>query len=158
MLSRRPPRLAPSLYAGPVRIFYTMCTFQRRPVFGAQAIVELVALELLHNAALFEVEILAYCFMPDHLHYLAEGLTDRADLLRFTRTFRQRSGFRHRQTRPERLWQEGYFDRHLRDEEATLDVVAYIIGNPVRAGLCASPQDHAFSGGTCFEKALATLG
>jgi hypothetical protein len=31
---------------------------------------------------------------------------------------------------------KGYFDRVLRDEEATLDVVSYIVLNPVKAGLC----------------------
>jgi len=132
-----------------------MCTFQRRRVFDVPTTVELVMLELLQSGTAFDVEILAYCFMPDHLHYLAEGLSDRADLLRFTRTFRQRSGYRHRQARSDRLWQEGYFDRHLREEDATLEVVSYIIANPVRAGLCANPQQYPFSGGTCYEKALS---
>ena len=111
MVCRRPPRLHDVLYIGPVRIFYTMCTLDRRRRFTTEPIVELVIGELLHSAAANAVGILAYCAMPDHLHYLAEGLTESADLNRFTRLFRQRSGYAFQRRCRERLWQDGYFDR-----------------------------------------------
>jgi hypothetical protein len=44
------------------------------------------------------------------------------------------------------LWQDGYFDRVLRHEEATLDVLRYIILNPVRGGLCTDPTEYALVG------------
>jgi len=88
--------------------------------------------------------------MPDHLHYLAEGLTEGAKVDRFASLFRQRSGYVHRKRRRARLWQEGYFDRHLRDDDATLDVVSYIVGNPVRAGLCRSAAEYPYTGASRY--------
>ena len=45
-----------------------------------------------------------------------------------------------------RLWQSGYFERVLRDEEDAHDVARYILQNPLRAGLVATPQDYPFLG------------
>ena len=42
------------------------------------------------------------------------------------------------------LWQEGYFDHRLRDDERGEQLsmkVDYIRANPVAAGLCARPKD-----------------
>ena len=127
-----------------------MCTSERRKLFTQSPVVDLLISELVCKAQSFDVEVSAYCFMPDHLHYLAEGLTDRADLMRFTRAFRQGSGYQLRRTGHERPWQEGYFDRHLRDEEATIDVVSYIVATPVRAGLCTSAHEYPFSGSSRY--------
>ncbi len=74
--------------------------------------------------------------MPDHLHVLMEAEDEQADLRRAVAMFKQRSAYAYRTVHRSRLWQEGYFDRVLRDDEQTLDVVAYIVGNPVRAHLC----------------------
>jgi REP-associated tyrosine transposase len=88
--------------------------------------------------------------MPDHLHALIMGLAENSDLLKFMDMFRQRSGFVHPRKRSGRLWQEGYDDRFLRSEEATLDVAAYIIANPIRAGLCADVRDYPFLGSSRY--------
>jgi hypothetical protein len=58
--------------------------------------------------------------------------------------------FYFRQEHRRRLWQEGYFDRVLRNEEATLDAVRDIVLNPMKAGLCADPRDYLLSGSTRY--------
>ena len=45
-----------------------------------------------------------------------------------------------------RLWDKGYYDRVLRDSEATEAVAPYILANPVRAGLVKSIEDYPFLG------------
>jgi REP-associated tyrosine transposase len=148
---RRPPKLSEALYAGGHRIFLTMCTYRRRPYFGRAEIVDVVLSELLRTATGSEIEIIAYCFMPDHLHALVAGASEYSDAKRCVAVFRQRSGFRHRQRTGERLWQEGYFDRHLRKEDNTLDVVSYIVANPVRSGLCRTVCEYPYSGSGRYE-------
>ena len=59
----------------------------------------------------------AYCVMPDHLHALVEARTDSAYLRQFVSRFKQRTGFEWKQRTGQLLWQEGYHDRVLRDEE-----------------------------------------
>lgn len=58
--------------------------------------------------------------MPDHVHLLAEGTTPEFDLERFASSFKQKSGFTFSRARSARLWQDGYRDRILRSDEATL--------------------------------------
>ena len=67
--------------------------------------------------------------------------------------FRQVSGFYFRADRETRLWQEGYYDHILRDEDATIAVARYIVLNPVRAGLCADASTYPLTGSTRYELA-----
>ncbi|HYN10753.1 MAG TPA: hypothetical protein VES67_25440 [Vicinamibacterales bacterium] len=41
--------------------------------------------------------------------------------------------------------QDGYFERVLRHDEATPQVIAYILENPVRAGLVQDPAEYPFA-------------
>jgi len=127
-----------------------MCTFERRAYFTDNRTVDVIRAELLRTASAYDVEVIAYCFMPDHLHVVIEGMTENADLLKFTAMFRQRSGHRYRQLHNGYLWQEGYVDRSLRKDEATLDVVTYIVANPLRAGLCRDVREYPFVGSSRY--------
>ena len=77
--------------------------------------------------------------MPDHAHLLIEGMTDAADLQRFVKRAKQRSGQAYAHHAHRRLWQEGYYDRVLRAEEDSRAIARYVIENPVRAGLVDRP-------------------
>jgi REP-associated tyrosine transposase len=135
---------------GGARVFLTMCALDRRPVFNNAEIYEIVRTELLRTATADDVEIIAYCFMPDHLHLLTEGSSKSADICEFARAFRQQSGYRFRGLGRGRLWQEGYYDRVLRSSEHTMEVARYIIANPVRVGLCADALQYPYSGSSRY--------
>jgi putative transposase len=151
MPHRRPPRLADECYVGARRVFFTMCAFERRNYFSDVARGDQARTHLLSSAARWDVEAIAYCFMPDHLHVLVEGKSVNASALKFAETFRQRSGFNHRSACATRLWQEGYYDHVLRAEDATIAVVRYIVLNPVRAGLCADATTYPLLGSSRYE-------
>ncbi|MBZ5558292.1 MAG: transposase [Acidobacteriia bacterium] len=150
MPHRRPPRLPQTEYLGIRRILLTMCTFDRLPYFTSPSAVEATHGELLRTAAAYDVEVIAYCFMPDHLHALFHGAGAATHLEKCAAMFRQRSGHAHRRHSRMRLWQEGYHDRILRDEESTFDVVSYIVGNPVRAGLCSDVRLYPYAGSSRY--------
>jgi putative transposase len=84
--------------------------------------------------------------MPDHGHFLVEGLEDRSDFKRFCKLAKQRSGSAHARARGGPLWQEGYYDRILRKNEDLRVLARYLMNNPVRAGLVASPIDYPYLG------------
>jgi len=88
--------------------------------------------------------------MEDHLHALVAGSVEQANAKEFAAVFRQKAGFHFRRQRGERLWQEGFFDKVLRERDATFDVVSYILANPVRAGLCADPASYPYSGSSRY--------
>ncbi|MDP2950019.1 MAG: transposase [Chloroflexota bacterium] len=57
--------------------------------------------------------VLAYCFMPDHLHLLVEGGAG-SDVPQFMKDFKQRTGYACRRVSEEALWQKSYYDQILR--------------------------------------------
>jgi putative transposase len=130
-----------------------MCAFERNDYFRNPARAVQVCTQLLHTASDCDVEVVAYCLMPDHLHALFTGLNEAADNRKCADRFRQLSSFHFERTFVSTLWQEGYFDRTLRDDESTLDVVAYIVFNPVRAGLCGQAIDYPYSGSSRYSLA-----
>jgi REP element-mobilizing transposase RayT len=146
MAYRRPPHLLPEAYKGGQRIFFTLCTFDRHRCFEDTDVVAFVREQLLTVVARREVEVIAYCFMPDHLHALATGRTESADVKKAIDVFRRQSAYHYKRRWCRRLWQDGYFDRVLRSEESTPSVVRYIVANPVREGLVREPGDYAFLG------------
>ena len=140
--NRRPPRLDPRQYRGLRRYFLTICTHERRRWFTCHDRVDAVRTQLLRTASGYAFEVVAYCFMPDHLHVLAEGQDDSADFLKLASMFKQRSAYEHKNASGGRLWQDGYYDRILREEESNLAVAAYIIRNPVAAGICEDLRSY----------------
>ena len=97
--------------------------------------------------------ILAYCFMPDHLHLLVEG-DESADLAQFVKTFKQTSSFDYKQRFGHVLWQRSYYDHVLRGPDELRPAVEYIMGNPVRAGLVDDPGTYPFMGGALLRDML----
>jgi putative transposase len=131
----RPRRLPGFDYIGPRQYFLTFCTHGRASHFRAAATVALTHAQFVRAAADHEVEITAYCFMPDHVHLFVTGRTATADVRRFAAVAKQRAAFAFSRAIGGTLWQEGYFDRVVRSAEEAAEKLRYMLANPVRAGL-----------------------
>lgn len=83
--------------------------------------------------------------MPEHVHVLLEAERDDASLTDFVRRWKQATGYEFRRQRGEALWQPGFFDRVLRDQESSAVVARYILENPLRAGLGERIGDYPFA-------------
>ncbi len=101
-------------------------------------------------ASQFRFAIIAYCFMPDHLHLLLAG-DETSSLKDFMKIFKQRSGFYFKQERNAPLWQPSYYDHILRQEESLKEVARYIFENPVRKGLVDDYRAYPFLGSMVFD-------
>lgn len=84
--------------------------------------------------------------MPDHVHVVAHGKSGSAKLPKFIHKAKQLSGYYGKRVAGNPIWQDGYFDRVLRDTEDTRNVVAYVLRNPVRKGLAKDARDYPYSG------------
>lgn len=91
------------------------------------------------------VDFWAYCLMPNHVHHVVVPSSEHslAALFsdghrRYTRHVNFREGWRGH------LWQER-FHSFVMDERHLLATVRYVELNPVRAGLCARPEDWPWS-------------
>jgi putative transposase len=145
------PRHLPAFdYRGPHRYFLTFCTADRHFAFAEAAAVYLVRGQFLRAADRHLFAVLAYCFMPDHVHLLVEGTREDSDLKAFQSAAKQFSGFHYKAQFGRLLWQRYGFERALRSEDSTIDAVRYILANPVRAGLARRVDEYSFSGSSVF--------
>ena len=150
MLTGKPEHLKAFDYLGCYRYFLTFCSHQRRQVFLTRERVDVVLTQLLRATGDEHFALIAYCFMPDHLHLLVEGQQDDSDCRRFIKRAKQFSGFYYKNTYGEMLWQRYGFERTLRTEDATLSVARYIIENPARAQLVERVTDYPFVGSSLY--------
>jgi REP element-mobilizing transposase RayT len=142
----RPKRLAGFRYIGPNRYFLTFCTRSRHQAFVDDLTVGDTLVQFRRTAAENGFAIVAYCMMPDHAHLLVEGTTTSADLRRFAKLAKQRSGAAYAMRVGRALWQEGYYDRVMRHDEDTKAFARYILENPVRASLATHASTYPYSG------------
>jgi putative transposase len=115
-------------------------------VFTAPDVVALAQEQILTSALRRGFAILAYVFMPDHMHLLAEGTREDSSMTSFCDLAKQKSAYEHSRKYQTRLWQPSYHDRVLRNEDATWDVIRYIVNNPVRANLVVDYRDYPYFG------------
>lgn len=134
MFFRTAPRLSHFDYAGSFAYFVTIVTAQRQKVFTDPALVSAAADDLFISAAKYGFRLLAYCFMPDHLHTLVAG-DEWSSLPRFAQHFKQATGYAFKQRTGRQLWQPSYYDHVLRAPESVESIARYIWENPVRAEL-----------------------
>jgi putative transposase len=148
---RKRIRLEPFTYRAKGIYFLTICCHKRHSVFAKPSVGAWLVRWLTRCAARHAYEVHAYCVMPDHVHFIAEGTRETCHLARFISEFKQRTGFPYQQKLGLRLWQARYHDHVLRSS-ADLEAVAwYIWTNPIRKGLCSVPQDYPLSGSLTFD-------
>ena len=153
MNSRRPRRLQSFDYRGEHRYFVTCCVKDRRAVFVDPTMIQVLSFEILRTCERRQFAVLAYVFMPDHLHALLEGRTSSSFLPGVMQVIRKRTTIAVQSFVPGCLWQSGYYERVLRRDEHTKTVIEYILNNPIRAGLVKNVRDYPFSWSIDYEPA-----
>ena len=88
--------------------------------------------------------------MSDHLHLVVAATGGQSDFQHFMSTWKQRSGYRHKQRTGESLWQESYYDHVLRDDEEMTRTVRYVLENPVRKALVREFDEYPHSGSDVY--------
>jgi putative transposase len=147
------PHHLPSFdYKGFHRYFLTFCTHSRAEHFTTAQNVDLVQSQILRTGASLGAELTAYCFMPDHLHLLVEGTSPDTDVKAFVSRAKQLAGYHFKQETGHRLCQRYGYERVLREDETTLEVIRYIVENPVRAGLTRDVASYPFWGSEVYSR------
>jgi putative transposase len=142
-----PHRCSSFDYRGRYRYALNFTTLERRRVFVDAASVNLVWTQIVRAGTEKGFEVIVYCFMPDHLHLVVEGLSDIADCKAFIKSAKQYSEYYYRRANGRiRLWQRYGHDRIIRDDAELVEHVRYVVANPVKAGLALEPQQYPFLG------------
>jgi putative transposase len=132
-------------YLAPYSYFVTFCTKARVRVFVTDAQYEETLWQFRRTAQQECFALIAYCFMPDHVHLLVQDTAATSDLKRFIKMAKQRSGASCALRVGCPLWQEGFHDRVLRSTESLESVARYILENPVRADMVNHAAQYEFS-------------
>jgi putative transposase len=139
-------------YRGKHCYHVTWCCDARKVAFTDVDAVELVRAQILRASEPSGMNILAYCYMPDHLHLLVEGTTATADAKRFFRLAKQYSGYHYARAHRNRLWQRYGYEHLLRPDQLWEEVAKYILENPIRAGLAVTCDAYPFTGSEVFAR------
>src|SRR5688572_24032181 len=89
--------------------------------------------------------VLAYCLMPNHAHYVVDAEIEQLSLVMryvngsYAQRFNRVHGYRGH------LFQGRFHAKPIREEAHLPGALRYVIWNPVRAGLCHRPQDWRWS-------------
>jgi putative transposase len=143
---RSSPRLQTFDYTGPYAYSITINANDGLSHFNENRFVRFCIKALHEKATMHAFEVLAYCFMPNHVHLLVEGLTESSRLKPFIQQFKQLTGYAFKQEQGLGLWHRSYYDHVLRKEEDLQAVAAYIWSNPVRADLVENAEEYPYSG------------
>lgn len=125
-------------------LFITYSTWHR---WKLPEIARALALDSCRRADGRKYSLYAVVAMPDHVHLICKPLIDQngsISIPEITRTIKSESAHRINKAlvRTGHVWQDESFDHILRGDESLHKKVIYILENPVRAGLVASPQDY----------------
>lgn len=88
----------------------------------------------------------AYVIMPNHVHFLAR-FEEGHSLPEGLQSLKSYTAHRLKELHPEMLsiWQPGYFDRYMRNQEHFDRTRTYIHQNPVKSKLCKEAEDFVWS-------------
>ena len=88
----------------------------------------------------------AWTIMPNHVHVIATPLGEWT-LAKITHSWKSLTATQANALldRTGTFWAREYFDRAIRDEAHYANAIAYIVMNPVKAGLCKRPEEWRFS-------------
>ncbi|MCE0557345.1 transposase [Motilimonas sp. E26] len=123
----------------------TSTTFQRRPIFHSFSSARL----LINSMAKADHErlcsTLAFVVMPDHFHWVIQ-LADLSTLSQLVgRVKREISYLLHQRGLCRgSIWQHGFYDHAIRNENDLLPICRYVVANPLRAGLVKSVKDYPY--------------
>jgi REP element-mobilizing transposase RayT len=98
-------------------------------------------------------DIIAWVVMPNHAHVLAE-VHNGVALGDLSRSWKGPSALTVNRLvgRSGKLWFREYHDRFIRDDDHMTSAINYVHANPIKAGLCESPQDWPFSSARAWQR------
>ena len=130
----------------------------RRPLFVAPPAAQLLREMLGSTRAETGVTLLAYVFMPDHVHLVTApsatcSISRFMQLLkgRFSREWNARCGA------IGSVWQSRFDERALLDEASLVRAIEYVHWNPVKAGLSVRPEEYPWSSASVMDRPFAAL-
>jgi putative transposase len=136
------------LYIPDALYFIVAVTQSRQPILAESASIELLRQTMRRVKEIHPFAMRAYVFLPEHMHLLIQmiGSTTISEVLHslqwnFTLNYKRAHGITHKIS----LWQRGFWDHVIRDDQDLETHFQYIHHNPVKHGHVSRPEDYVHS-------------
>lgn len=137
---------ANEIVAGERTFFVTSSTSQKRPILQTDRAAQLLVRILYELRVERRYLLHAFVVMPDHFHVVVT-VGSEMSIERAVQFIKGRFAFRagHELQFRAPVWERGFSETRIQDEEALDRTRQYIHANPVRRGLCDRLQEFAYS-------------
>jgi putative transposase len=130
-----------------VRTFFiTSVTHQRRRLFQMDRMSHLLLDVLKENREKSRFQLHEFVVMPNHFHLIMTpapeiSLEKAGQFIKGGFSYRAKKELNYRFE----VWERGFTDQRIRDAEDYQRYRNYIHQNPVRAGICVTPEEYPYS-------------
>ncbi|MBN1445644.1 MAG: transposase [Candidatus Omnitrophica bacterium] len=139
-------RLSKDNYIGFVRVTFTLCEKNKKAIFIEPSLIQIFA-EILRNCCdKYNTKNWIYVFMPDHLHFILEGISEKSNLWECVVSFKQKTGYWFSKEMKTAEWQKDFYDHIHRNDEDLIKHIKYLAENPVRQGLFDTWEKYPYTG------------
>jgi REP-associated tyrosine transposase len=150
LIKGRPPRLEQIFQTyDPPLYFITICTIHRQKIGDLGTAYRAFECYVRRARDEFGVAVGRHVTMPDHLHLFVRG-SDEFNLAQWVNGLKRAISIPLGATKKRPLWQPGFFDHVLRNDESYSQKWEYVRENPVRAGLVSRADDWLYQGEFVF--------
>ena len=124
----------------PPLYFVTIYTIHRNKIRNLEATQRTFEAYIRRARDEFGVAVGKYMMMPDHMHFFVRG-GDNFNLAQWVNGLKRAISVALGATKKHPLWQPGFFDHVLRNDQSYTKKWKYVRENPVRAGLVQRADD-----------------
>ncbi|KGD64093.1 hypothetical protein Y5S_02633 [Alcanivorax nanhaiticus] len=117
----------------------TAVTRNRAPWFEETAAARLLCRNFIAMEKMGAGETLCFVVMPDHFHWLL-SLSGKYSLSQTVGMLKSQTA----RAMGQSIWQRGFHDHALREEEDCVQIARYIVANPIRAGLTTNVRLYPY--------------
>lgn len=136
------------LYVDEAIYFITAVTQQRQSIFATTVEIERLRNTLRTVKEIHPFTMIAYVFLPDHFHLLIR-IGPGTDISRILHSLKRNCTLNYKHahaiTGKFKLWQHGFWDHVIRDEQDFINHLHYIHYNPVKHDLVTTPEAYPHS-------------
>jgi len=110
-----------------------------------ERIAKIVQDALQHGATVHSYDLYAWAIMPNHVHAVWEPHIPMPAIMRWLKGRTSRIANRVLRREGRAFWQDESYDHWIRSPRELADVIRYVEGNPVKAGLVCAEKQWAWS-------------